>query len=334
LAPGADGNNVKRRAFLASALAAAILPQGVRAQGAPKAARIGWLTAQQASSLTPYLAEMRDGFSEIRYVEGRNLTIEYRYGDDALERVPDLAVDLVKLGIDLLVVQGAAVPIVSQLGLRLPVVYVFSGDPVSAGLADSLARPRGNMTGLTFMAAELNGKRLEMLRDIVPDLRRVAIVANSEHPGVELERAYSEDVARRLGLTIQYFPTSTPGELKGAFASMATQPPQAISLFADGFAVQNRQSIIDFAMSCHAPVVSGWPVFAQSGALCTYGPRLADSYRRLASYVDRILRGAKPSDLPIEQPTKFETVINLRTAKALGLTIPPSLLVSADQVID
>jgi putative tryptophan/tyrosine transport system substrate-binding protein len=325
---------VKRRAFLGSVLATAILPPSVHAQGVPKSARIGWLTAQQASSLTPYLAAMRAGFSEIGYVEGRNLAIEYRYGDDALERVPDLAAELVKLGVDLLVVQGAAVPVVSQLNLTVPLVYVFSGDPVSAGLADSLARPRGNMTGLTLMAAELNGKRLEMLRDIVPDLRRVAIIANSEHPGVDLERAYSEAVGRRLGLTIQYFPTPTPGELNGAFASMAARPPQAISLFADGFAVQNRQSIIDFAMSHRAPVVSGWPVFAQSGALCTYGPRLADSYRRLASYVDRILKGAKPADLPIEQPTKFETVINMRTAKSLGLTIPTSLLVSADQVIE
>jgi len=325
---------VKRRAFLASALATAILPQSVRAQSAPKAARIGWLTAQQASSLTPNLAAMRAGFSEAGYVEGRNLAIEYRYGDDVLERVPDLAAELVRLGVDLIIVQGAAVPIVSRIGLTVPVVYVFSGDPVSAGLADSLARPRGNMTGLTLMAAELNGKRLEMLRDIVPDLRRVAIVANSEHPGVGLERAYSEDVGRRLGLAIQYFPTPTRDELTAAFASMATEPPQAISLFADGFAVQNRQIIIDFATGHRAPVVSGWPVFAQSGALCTYGPRLADSYRRLASYVDKILKGAKPADLPIEQPTKFETVFNLRTAKALGLTIPPSLLVSADEVIE
>jgi putative ABC transport system substrate-binding protein len=311
-----------------------MLPQGLRAQAVPKAARIGWLTAQQASSLTPNLAAMRAGFSEIGYVEGRNLAIEYRYGDDALERVPALAAELVKLGVDLLVVQGAAVPVVNQLGLTLPVVYVFSGDPVSAGLADSLARPRGNMTGLTLMAAELNGKRLEMLRDVVPDLRRVAIIANSEHPGVNLERAYSEDVARGLGLTIQYFPTPTYDDLTAAFAAMAAAPPQAISLFADGFAVQYRRSIIDFAMGHHAPVVSGWPVFAQSGALCTYGPRQADSYRRLASYVDRILKGAKPADLPIERPTKFETVINLRTAKTLDLAFPPSLLVSADLMIE
>ncbi len=325
---------MKRRAFLASALATAILPRRLAAQPVPKAARIGWLTAQQASSLTPNLAAMRSGFSEIGYVEGRNLLIEYRYGDDTLERVPSLALELVKLGVDLLVVQGAAVPVVSHLGLTLPVVYVFSGDPVSAGLAESLATPRGNMTGLTLMAAELNGKRLEILRDVVPDLRRVAIIANPEHPGANLERAYSEDVARGLGLAIQYFPTPTHDDLTTAFAAMAAAPPQAISVFADGFAVQYRQSIIDFAMSHHAPVISGWPVFAQSGALCTYGPRQADSYRQLASYVDRILKGAKPSDLPIERPTKFETVINLRTAKTLNLVIPPTLLVSADQVIE
>ena len=277
---------------------------------------------------------MHGGLADLGYVEGRNLTIDYRYGDDVSERVPDLASELLRLGVDLIVAQGAAVSIISQLGLKVPVIYVFSGDPVSAGFADSLARPRGNMTGLTFMAAELNGKRLEMLRDVIPDLRRVAIVANPEHPGSNLERSYSEDVARRLGLTVQYFPTSSVDELTRAFAAMTQQPPQAISLFADGFAIQNRQSIVDFGMSHRAPVVSGWPVFAQSGALCTYGPRLSDSYRRLASYIDRVLKGAKPADLPIEQPTKFETVINLRTAKTLGLTIPPSLLASADAVIE
>jgi putative ABC transport system substrate-binding protein len=292
------------------------------------------LTAQQEASLTPYIAAMRAGLADLGYVEGRNLTIEYRFGDDALERVPALAAELVKLPVDLIVAQGAAVSEISELKLPVPVVYVYSGDPVSAGFADSLARPRGNMTGLTFMAAEFNGKRLEMLHDIIPDLRRVAIVANSEHPGSDLERAYSEIVARRLGVAIEYYPTRSRAELTDAFNTMAANPPQAISLFADGFAVVNRQSIIDFATAHKAPVVSGWPVFAHSGALCTYGPRLVDSYRKLASYVDRVLKGAKPADLPIEQPTAFETIVNLRVAKALGLTIPATLLVSADEVIE
>jgi putative ABC transport system substrate-binding protein len=325
---------MKRREFLASAIAIAAMPRSLVAQGAPKAARIGWLTAQSESSLTPYLAAMRAGFADLGYIEGRNLTIEYRYGNDVVERVPELAAQLVKLPVDIIVAQGAAVSEISKLGLPIPVVYVFSADPVSAGLADSLARPRGNMTGLTFMAAELNGKRLEILRDIIPDLRRVAIVANSEHGGVHLERANSEEVGRRLGLTIRYYPTPTRDKLNDAFAAMAADPPQAISVFSDGFAVQNRQSIIDFATSQRAPVIAAWSIFARSGAICSYGPRLSESYRRLADYVDRILKGAKPADLPIEQPTKFETVVNQRTAKALGLTIPQSLLVSADEVIE
>jgi putative tryptophan/tyrosine transport system substrate-binding protein len=184
------------------------------------------------------------------------------------------------------------------------------------------------------MAAELNGKRLELLRDFIPDLRRVAIVANPEHPGEHLERDYSETTGRRLGMDVDYYPTRSTGELAAAFAKMAANRPQGISLFADGFAIQNRESIINFGLSHKIPVISGWPVFAASGAICSYGPRLTESYRRMASYVDRILKGEKPSDLPIEQPTKFQLVINLRTAKALGITVPPSLLARADEVIE
>jgi putative tryptophan/tyrosine transport system substrate-binding protein len=324
---------VKRRTFLGSTLAV-LASQRLMAQGRPKPARIGWLTAQRESSLTPYLAAMRSGFADLGYIEGRNLAIEYRYADDNVSRVPELARELVKLPVDLIVAQGAAVSEISNLGLPVPIVYVFSGDPVSAGFADSLARPRHNMTGLTFMAAELNGKRLEMLQAIIPGLRRVAIIANSEHPGSQLELGYSQNVAQKLGLTIGYFPTTNSKQLDHAFTTIAAHAPQAISLFADGFAVQNRQTIIDFGMNQKVPVISGWPVFARSGALCTYGPRLSESYRKLAGYVDRILKGTKPSDLPIEQPTQFETVINQRTARALELTVPPELLIAADEVIE
>ena len=224
--------------------------------------------------------------------------------------------------------------VVSKLNLPVPIVYVTSGDPVVAGFAESLAKPRGNMTGLTFMAADLNGKRLELLREIIPDLRRVAIVANPEHPGEHLERSYSEETGRRLGIATEYFATRSSDELTGAFNAMAGKPPQAISLFADGFAIQNRQRIIDFGMGHRAPVISGWPVFAQSGAICTYGPHLVESYRRLAHFADRVLKGAKTTELPIEQPTKFQLVVNLKTAKALGITVPPLLLARADEVIE
>jgi putative ABC transport system substrate-binding protein len=224
--------------------------------------------------------------------------------------------------------------VINKLNLKTPVVYVFSGDPVSAGFAESLSRPRGNMTGLTFMAAEFNGKRLELLQELIPGLRSVAIIANPEHPGEQLERRYSEEAAQRLGLSIDHFATGNRTELDAALDKIAAGPAQAISVFADGFAIQNRQRIADFGLSHRMPVISGWAVFAQSGALCTYGPRLSDSYRRLAYYVDRVLKGTLPAELPIERPTKFELVINSKTAKALNLTIPVSVLVRADTVID
>ena len=283
---------------------------------------------------TPFIAALRSALADLGHAEGRNLVMEYRFGDDDLDRVPALAAELVQRPVDLILVQGAAVAVSAKLQLPVPLVYVTSGDPVSAGLADSLARPRGNMTGMTFMAAELNGKRLELLRDIMPGLQRVAIVANPAHAGEHLERDYTQEHGRRLGLSIDYLPTRTRDELENAFATMAKNPPQAISLFADGFAVQYRQSIIDFGLSQRMPVVSGWPVFARSGALLTYGPHLISSYQRLAYYVDRILKGARPADLPIEQPTKFQLMINLKTARTLALTIPLGLQATADELIE
>lgn len=323
-----------RRAFLGSTLALVSWPRRLTAQAGVRVARIGWLTAQRPASLAPYVEAFRAGLAQFGYVDGRNLVIESRYGEDAIDRVPGLAAELVKLPVDLLVAQGAALFEISHLRLPVPIVYAISADPVSAGFATSLAQPLGNMTGLTFMAVEFNGKRLELLRDIVPGLRRVTVVGNPEHPGAHLERAFSEEAGRRQGLAIAYLPTRNAEELTAALAAMASDPPQAISLLADGFAIQNRQAILDFALKRRIPVISGWPIFAESGALCTYGPRLTESYRRLAYYVDRVLKGAKPADLPIEQPTLFELVINLRTAKALGLTVPPSVLVRADRVIE
>ena len=289
---------------------------------------------QQASSLTPYVEAFRSGLADLGYIEGRNLVLVLRYGDDNLERVPELAAELVRVPVDLIVSQGAADVLINKLDLRVPVVYAFSGDPVAAGFAESLARPHPNMTGLTLMAPELTTKRLELLREMIPEVRRVAILFYPEHPGQHIERAYSEDTAQRPGIALTYFPTSTSDDLHRVLAAMAADPPQAISLFADGFAVQNRERIFDFSMNRRIPVISGWPIFAESGALCTYGPDLVLSYRRLAYYVDHILKGAKPAELPIEQPTKFQLVLNLRSAKKLGLTIPQTILVRADKVIE
>src|ERR1700726_2404291 len=252
-----------RRAFLVSTVAIAAATRYASAQNAAKISSIGWLTAQQASSLTPFLDAFRSGLAELGYLEHRNLEIEYRYGDDNLLRVAPLAAELTRQGVNLLVVQGAAVPLVYELKLPIPSVYVFSGDPVVAGIAESLARPGGNIAGLTFMAPELNAKRLELLRDIVPSLRRVAIIANPEHPGSQIERTYSEETAQKLGLETEFFSTATEDQLTAALAAMDPRPPQAISLFADGFAIQYRQRIIDYGMKHRAPVISGLPIFAR-----------------------------------------------------------------------
>ncbi|MGQ0686184.1 ABC transporter substrate-binding protein [Bradyrhizobium sp.] len=323
-----------RRAFLAMVGSMASLPRFANAQGNIKTVKVGWLTAQREVSLTPYLTAMRQGLVELGYFEGQNLLIDYRFGNDQLERVPELAAELVKSRVDMIVAQGAAVSELAKLSLPIPIIYIFSGDPVVAGFADSLARPRGNMTGVTLMAAELNGKRLEILRDIVPGLRRVAIVANPNHHGANLERAHSEETGQRLGIEIRYYPTQSVTELESAFAAIKADPAQAISVFSDGFAVQNRKAIFDFATELRVPVVAGWSVFARSGAICSYGPLQSEQYRQLAAYVDRIARGAKPPELPVQQPSKFETVVNLKVARALGLSIPPTLIARADEVIE
>ncbi len=257
---------MKRRTVLGLLVTSASLTCGVAAQNTPKVARIGWLTAQPASSLAPFVDAFRDALATLGYVEGRNLLIAFRYGDGAIERVPSLAAELAGIPVDLIVAQGDAAFEIHKLALPLPIVYAISADPISGGLADSLSRPRDNMTGITLMAVELNGKRLELLRDIVPEIRRVAIVGNPEHPGAHLERTFSEQTARRLGLQITYFPTATRDELDRALTKIAANPPQAISLLADGFAIEHRARIIDFAMRSRVPVVSGWPIFARRAA--------------------------------------------------------------------
>ena len=324
---------MNRRDLLVAAAAVGLVSPRLRAQPPPRAARIGWLTAQRPASLVPFVQAFRSALADLGFVEGRNLTIDFRYADDDASRVATLADELVRLPVDLIVVQGEAVLEIKSMPQPVPVVYAYSGDPVIAGLAESLARPNPNMTGLTYMAVELNGKRLELLREMAPSIRRVALLANPAYPGESGERASSVATAGRIGFDVRYIGARTADELKAAFAKMATDKAQAISLLADSFTVQNRSSIMAFANEQRIPVVSSWPVFAEAGALCTHGPRLADSYRRLAYYADRVLRGTKPADLPIEQPTTIETIVNLKTADALGLKVPQSVLVRADRVI-
>jgi putative ABC transport system substrate-binding protein len=324
---------MNRRQMILASAALASLPRFTAAQYESRPARIGWVTAQRPPSLVPYVQAFRAALAERGFAEGTNLTMSFRYGDDDLSKVPALTDELVRLPVDLIVAQGEAVLELRKMNLPVPVVYAYSGDPVTAGLAASLARPNATMTGLTFMATELNGKRLELLSELVPGVRRVALLANPQYPGEAGERANSEAAAGRIGLDVRYYAARTPDELTAAFAKMTADRMQAISLFADSFTVQNRAGIIAFAMRQKMPLVSSWPVFADSGALCTYGPRLVDSYQRLAYYADRVLRGTKPADLPVEQPTTIETIVNLKTAEALGIKVPQSVLVRADRVI-
>ena len=322
-----------RRQILFAAVALSALPRVAFAQAGARVARIGWVTAQRPASLVPYVQAFRAALAERGFAEGSNLTMSFRYGDDDLSKVPALTEELVRLPVDLIVVQGEAVLELRGMSLPVPVVYAYSGDPVAAGLASSLARPNATMTGLTFLATELNGKRLELLSELAPGARRVAILANPQYPGESGERANAEAAAGRIGLDVHYYAARTPEELAAAFTRMTADRMQGISLFADSFTVQNRVGIIGFALRQRLPLVTSWPVFADSGALCTYGPRLVDSYQRLAYYADRVLRGTRPADLPIEQPATIETIVNLKTAAALGLKVPQSVLVRADRVI-
>jgi putative tryptophan/tyrosine transport system substrate-binding protein len=319
---------------MACSLVLASLPRVAAAQLSARIFRVGWIVQTSESASLPFLDALRAGLADLGYLEGRNLVLESRYADDLPDRVPALTQELLRAPVDVLVTQGPTTWAIVKGVTTVPVVYVFSADPVEAGFAQSLARPLGNSTGLTLMSVELNGKRLELLREILPTLSRTAIIANPDHRREHLERQDSEETAHRLGITIQYLPVRNAAELEASFAALATSEPEAIVIFPDPLTISNRQRIIDFAATRHIPVISGWAIFAQSGALCTYGPRLTESYRRAAYFVDRILKGARPADLPIERPTIFETVINLKTAKALNLIIPQSILARADELIE
>ncbi len=322
-----------RRRDLIGMMGGAML--GWRAAPAKSAtpARIGFISANEGGA-SDFVAAFRDGLAASGYREGENVQLELRYANDAMERIPELVAELERRGVALIVTHAAATPIVVKSQRTIPVVYEFSADPVATGIATDLAHPLYSATGITLMRAELNSKRLELLHEILPQLRRAAVIANPLHAGEGGERADLKEKARQLDIQLTFFATPSRAELEAALSRMAADPPQAIIAFSDGFVVQNRKTILDFAMSRRLPVVSGWAMMAKSGALCTYGPRLVESYRRTAYFVDRVLKGASPSELPIEQPTILELVLNLKAAKALGIDIPAAVMARADEVIE
>jgi len=326
-----------RRVFLAGTGAVLLAgPLAAEAQQAAKVARIGYLAPNLAASPHNHEA-FRQGLRDLGYVEGRNLVIEYRDAEGKLERLPALAAELVALKVDVIVAPNtpAAVP-AKQATKTIPIVFAVAGDPVGSGLVTSLARPGGNVTGLSNLALELVGKCLELLTRAVPGVSRIAVLW---HPGVFPERTEkdllkgAEVAARALGVRLQFVEARGPADFNRAFSDMTRARAGALTVLPSNMFISERRRLVDLAAKNRLPAVYPWKEFVDAGGLMAYGPNYDDLFRRAATYVDKILRGAKPGDLPVEQPTKFELVINLKTAKALGLTIPRSLLLNADEVI-
>jgi putative tryptophan/tyrosine transport system substrate-binding protein len=320
-------------AFLTAGLS--IAPVVAYAQ-APTVQRIGWisLAAPEDAETSPYFEAFRAGLRELGYVEGRNLTIEARWARGDPDRGAELAKELVRLGVAAIVSQGAAIRVVRPLAVSVPVIFALSADPERAGLVESLARPGRNFTGVTLMSYELNAKRLELLKEVFPAARRVALLSNPEHAGEHIELEHSRRAAATLDLALQYAPVRSVNEFEPAFAAIAREGAEAIIVLPDALVMQHRARIVEFAMKQRIPVVSGWPAFARSGAIVTYGPNMPEAFRAVARSVDKVLKGANPAEVPVEQPTKFELVVNVRAARAIGLTLPPFLLARADEVIE
>ena len=321
---------------LAVVLAVSLLtPAGPAAQQATKIARIGYLSADLAASR--HLQEVfLQGLRDLGYVEGRNVAIEYRDAEGKLERLPALGAELVALKVDVIVTGGGTpVALAAKDATRtLPIVFSSATDPVTDGLVTSLARPGGNLTGLSNLAPELVGKCLEQLKEAVPKVGLVAVLWQPGAIGGRTDMLKPADVAARaLGVRLQFVEAQGPADFDRAFSDMARAHAGALAVLGSAIFNSERRRLVGLAAKHRLPTVYTSRDFVDAGGLMTYGPNLADSFRRAAAYVDKILKGAKPADLPVEQPTKFELVVNLRTATALGLTIPPSLLQRADQVI-
>ena len=325
-----------RRTFLTGTGAVLLAaPLAAKAQQAGSHPRIGWLVfGTPFTETSPDLeAAVLRGLRERGYVDGKTITIEYRYAQGRRERLPELAADLARLKVDILLgIGGDVAEAYKKATGTMPIVVGMSNDPVRSRLAASLARPGGNLTGISFLFDELAAKRVELLRDILPQVSRLAVLWDPSH--VDNDFAEVQDAARRLGIQLQSLEIRGPGDLDAAVLAAAQARAEALIVVPGRLMAFLGRRIVDSAAQHHLPVISGWKEFALGGALATYGPNRVESAERLGRYVDKILKGAKPGDLPIEQPTKFELVINLKTAKALGLTIPPSLRARADEVIE
>ena len=321
--------------FLLGGLFSPVAPE---AQQAAKVARIGYLPLNLAGG--PDLHEaFRQGLRDLGYVEGRNLVIEYRDAEGKPERLPALAAELVALKVDVIVATGGTLAAVAakQATRTLPIVFTVAADPVTDGLVTSLARPGGNVTGLSLLAPELVGKCLEQLKQAVPGVSRVAVLWQPGGFGERTEKDMlngAEVAARALGVRPQFVEARGPADFDRAFSEMTRARAGALTVFANAMFTIERRRLVDLAAKNRLPALYAFREYVDAGGLMAYGPHLADLYRRAATYVDRILKGTQPGDLPVEQPTKFDLAINLKTAKTLGLTIPQSVLGRADHVVE
>jgi putative ABC transport system substrate-binding protein len=326
---------MKRREFIGLVAAATTWAHGARGQQAASARRIGVLSPfSPAEALLWYKALLR-GLRDVGWVDGRNLTIEYRYAEGKKERLPELVADLIRQKVDIIVTTVSVDTLIAKKATaEIPIVMVAVGDPVAIGIVRSLARPGGNITGLSQMTPDLSGKRLELLKEIVPAVSAVALLFDPEDPLSVLDRNEARRSAQSLGIEVHSLGVSSIADLEKALHEAATLRLGALVLMPAPVLFENVKLIADFAIQNHLPSTFHLREFPAAGGLVSYGVDRSDLFRRAAAYVDKILKGASPAALPIEQPTKFELVINLRTAKALGLDIPPNLLGIADEVIE
>jgi putative tryptophan/tyrosine transport system substrate-binding protein len=327
---------MKRREFiLALAGAAAAWPFAARAQQAGKIPRVGFMGNSTAALEANLVAPFREGLHELGYQEGRNIVIEYRWAEGKYERFPALVAELLAVRVDVIVTAGTPATLaVKKATSTVPLVMIAVGDPVGTGIVPSLARPGGNITGLSSIAPDLEGKRLELLREVIPKLSHVVLFINPLNPFhmVSMQQAFA--AAQALGIKLQPLEVRTSGELEAAFAAIVRQKPDALLILADRIFLHDRKRMMDFATEHRLPSVNAYRELVEAGGLMSYGPSYEDMHRRAADYVDKILKGAKPGDLPVEQPTKFTLIVNLKAAKAIGVDVPPILLTRADEVIE
>ena len=302
------------------------------AQG-PSTFRVAWVSTDRKGVPSANLEAFRAGMRDAGNVEGGSYVVDLWSGDGAGERVVELVPAIMRSRPDVIVAAGGAAlfPLV-RAGVTTPIVFSISADPVEARIIDSFARPGGNLTGISLFTLALVGKRMELMKEALPGLKRIAVIGNTQHPGETKERDAAQTAASALGLSMRYYPVTSGAELEAALADIARKRDEAILAFADGFTLGFAGRIAEFSVQHRIPAVDGWAPFAEAGNLMTYGPVFADVYRRLASYVERIRKGAKPGDLPVELPLKIELVINVKAARALGITIPRRVLERAEVI--